>query len=60
MPYKSEQVDGFTIQTYNGGDLITCFDENISDHVVKMIAKRQPSRAVFRDKGFPGSRKESM
>lgn len=55
MPYKSEQVDGFTIQTYNEGDLITCFDENISDHVVKMIAKRQPSRAVFRDKGFPGS-----
>lgn len=55
MPYTSEDIDGFRIHTYNGGDLIACFDENISDSVVKTIAKRQPLRAVFRDSSFNGS-----
>lgn len=55
MPYTSEKIDGFTVHTYNDGDLIACFDENISDTVVKAIAKRQPLRAVFRDSGFKNS-----
>ena len=55
MPYKSEQIDGFTIHTYNDGDLIACFDENISDAVIKVIAKQQPLRAVFRDSCFSDS-----
>ena len=52
MPYKSEKLEGCTIHTYNDGDLIACFDENIPDAVVKEIAKRQPLRAVFRDSSF--------
>lgn len=55
MPYKSEKIEGCTIHTYNDGDLIACFDENIPDSVVKEIAKRQPLRAVFRDSSFSGS-----
>ena len=55
LPYTSEQVEGCTIHTYNEGDLIACFDENIPDSVIKMIAKRQPLRAVFRDSSFNGS-----
>ena len=55
MPYSSEQIDGCTIHTYNDGDLIACFDENVSDSVVKEIAKRQPLRAVFRDSSFANS-----
>ena len=55
MPYTSEQIDGFTVHTYNDGDLIACFDEDISDAVIKTIAKRQPLRAVFRDSSFSGS-----
>ena len=31
------------------------FDENVSDSVIKEIAKRQPLRAVFRDNSFDGS-----
>ena len=54
-PYTSEQIDGCTVHTYNDGDLIACFDENISDSVVKEIAKRQPLRAVFRDGSFKDS-----
>ena len=55
MPYSSEQIEGVTVHTYNDGDLIACFDENIPDSVIKTIAKRQPLRAVFRDSSFNGS-----
>lgn len=55
MPYTSEQIEGCTVQTYNDGDLIACFDENIPDTVIKEIAKRQPLRAVFRDSSFANS-----
>jgi len=55
MPYVSEQIDGCTVHTYNDGDLIACFDENIPDEVIKMIAKKQPLRAVFRDSSFANS-----
>ncbi len=55
MPYKSEQIAGCTVHTYNDGDLIACFNENVPDSVIKTIAKRQPLRAVFRDSSFDGS-----
>lgn len=55
MPYTSEEIGGCTVHTYNDGDLIACFDENIPDSVIKEIAKRQPLRAVFRDSSFNGS-----
>ena len=55
LPYRSEQMDGCTVHTYNGGDLIACFDANIPESVVKTIAKRKPRRAVFRDSGFASS-----
>lgn len=55
LPYKSEQIDGCAVHTYNGGDLIACFDANIPESVVKEIAKRKPLRAVFRDFGFASS-----
>ena len=55
LPYKSENIDGCTVHTYNDGDLIACFDNNIPDTVIKEIAKRQPLRAVFRDSSFDGS-----
>ena len=55
LPYTSEQIEGCTVHTYNEGDLIACFDENIPERVVKEIAKRKPLRAVFRDAGFASS-----
>lgn len=55
LPYSSEQIDGCTVHTYNDGDLIACFAENIPESVVKGIAKRQPLRAVFRDSSFANS-----
>lgn len=55
MPYTSEKIEGYTVHTYNDGDLIACFDEDIPDSVIKEIAKRQPLRAVFRDSSFADS-----
>ena len=55
MPYRSEQIDGCTVHTYNNGDLIACFDANVPESVVKEIAKRKPLRAVFRDSSFADS-----
>ena len=55
LPYTSEQIEGCTVHTYNNGDLIACFNENVPESVVKTIAKRQPLRAVFRDNSFMNS-----
>ena len=55
MPYTSENIDGCTVHTYNDGDLIACFDENVPESVIKTIAKRKPLRAVFRDSCFADS-----
>ena len=54
-PCSSEKMDGCTVHTYNGGDLIACFDVHVPESVVKAIAKRKPLRAVFRDAGFASS-----
>lgn len=55
LPYTSEKIEGCTVHTYNDGDLIACFDENVPESVIKTIAKRQPLRAVFRDSSFASS-----
>ncbi len=54
LPYTSEKMEGCTVHTYNHGDLIACFDEDIPDLVIRTVAKRQPRRVVFRDAGFKG------
>jgi len=55
LPYTSENIEGCIVHTYNDGDLIACFDESISDNVIKEIAKKKPLRAVFRDSSFESS-----
>ena len=55
LPYHSETIEGCTVHTYNDGDLVACFDENVSESVVTEIAKRMPLRAVFRDASFANS-----
>ncbi len=55
LPYTSETINGCIVHTYNSGDLIACFNENIPDEVIKTIARRKPLRAVFKDNGFSSS-----
>ena len=55
LPYTSEKIEDCTVHTYNDGDLVACFDENVSETVVREIAKRKPLRVVFRDSSFADS-----
>ena len=55
LPHVSEEIDGVLVHNINDGDLIACFAQNISEVVVKEIAKRQPLRTVFRDNSFANS-----
>lgn len=55
MPHTHEKIDGFTVHTYNDGDLIACFEERIREKVIREIASRKPLRAVFRDSSFSSS-----
>lgn len=55
LPYTSEKIENVTVHTYNDGDLIACFEENVPESVIKTIAKRQPLRVVFRDASFASS-----
>lgn len=52
LPYTSETVGKYTVHTYNDGDLVACFNEDVSEEVVKEIARKKPLRAVFRDSSF--------
>lgn len=55
LPYTSETMGKFTVHTYNDGDLVACFNEDVSEEVVKEIARKKPLRAVFRDISFSNS-----
>lgn len=51
----SETVDGYTIYDYGEGDLLACFDTDISESVIEAMARKKPLRVVFRDGCFSGS-----
>ena len=53
--YESNEIDGSMVHIYNDGDLIACFDEDITEEAIKKIAKMEPLRAVFRDSSFKTS-----
>lgn len=46
---KTLDIKGKKVFNVNDGNLICCFDENLTDEVVTEIAKMQPLYAVFRD-----------
>jgi len=52
LPIHTEIVYGKTVFFVNENDLIACFDQGITEKLVKELASRTPQRAVFRDKGF--------
>lgn len=52
MPIAAEQIEGHKILVVEDGALIACFDTEISPEFARIIAKREPLRAVFRDSSF--------
>lgn len=53
--YESKEIDGSIVHIYNDGDLIACFDEEISEEAIKKIANMEALRVVFRDSSFKTS-----
>jgi adenine-specific DNA-methyltransferase len=52
LPIAKEAIAGKTVYFVDGNALVACFDEGVSEDFVKLLAKREPLRAVFRDAGF--------
>ena len=55
LPHITENIGGKQVHFVNGADLVACFEENITEMVVREIAKRKPLRVVFRDNSFGSS-----
>lgn len=52
LPLSTTKVDGCTIHNVNDGDLVACFDGNVTEAVTDAIADLSPLRVVFRDSSF--------
>ncbi|GAB2711085.1 site-specific DNA-methyltransferase [Comamonas sediminis] len=52
LPITQETIAGKAVYLVDGNALVACFEEGLSEEVVKLLAKREPLRVVFRDAGF--------
>ncbi|MUG68534.1 site-specific DNA-methyltransferase [Paenibacillus campinasensis] len=52
LPMESKEIEGKIVHYVAGNSLIACFDDEVSETVIKKIAEDQPLRVVFRDSSF--------
>lgn len=52
LPVRRDAVRGKTVFFVDGDALVACFDEGVSEELVKELAGHQPLRVVFRGNGF--------
>ena len=52
LPISKETIAGKTVYFVDENALAACFDQGVSEDLVKEIAARHPLRVVFRDNGF--------
>ena len=52
LPIAQETIAGKVVYFVDGNALAACFEEGVSEEFVKLLAKREPLRVVFRDAGF--------
>lgn len=55
LPIAKTQIDGIAVYNVADGALIACFADEISESVLRQIAKEEPLRAVFKDESFANS-----
>lgn len=55
LPIAKTQIDGTAVYNVADGALIACFADEISESVIRQIAKEEPLRAVFKDESFANS-----
>jgi adenine-specific DNA-methyltransferase len=52
LPITQESIAGKVVFFVDGNALAACFEEGVNEEFVKLLAKREPLRVVFRDAGF--------
>lgn len=52
LPIRREALQGKTVFFVDENALVACFDQGITEDLVKELAKHEPLRVVFRDNGF--------
>jgi len=52
LPIRRESLHGKTVFFVDDNTLVACFDTDITEELVKELAKHEPLRVVFRDNGF--------
>lgn len=52
LPIRRETIQGKTVFFVDENALVACFDQGVTEELVKELAKVEPLRVVFRDNGF--------
>ena len=52
LPIRREFLQGKTVFFVDDNALVACFDSDVTEDLVKELAKNEPLRVVFRDNGF--------
>ncbi len=52
LPIEQQKIASKIVFFVDGNALAACFDQNITEDLVKELAKRKPLRAVFRDSSY--------
>lgn len=52
LPIEQEVIDGKTVFFVDQNALVACFDNELTEDLVKKVATRKPMRVVFRDSSF--------
>lgn len=52
LPIRRETIQDKTVFFVDENALVACFDQGVSEELVKELAKSEPLRVVFRDNGF--------
>ncbi len=52
LPHSTENIHGKKVHFVNKTDLVACFEEEVSENVIREIAAKKPLRVVFRDSSF--------
>lgn len=52
LPIEQRKIAGKSVFFVDGNALAACFDTDLTEELVKELAKRKPLRAVFRDSSY--------
>jgi len=52
LPIRKETLQGKSVFFVDENALVACFDTEVSEELVKELARHEPLRVVFRDNGF--------